>query len=364
MIDRIVDRALNRTIVPGPYPASRRAAALCARAPVVDLLVGTPLFRRTILEPVPRGHVDLPRLRAGGVRIVGLSLATRFPDLEGTLSAPQLASLGVPARALPSDPAILAFLARRVEAWAAASGGDLVVVRSVADLEAALAPGGPVGAFLGVQGAHVLRGRIGRIAGLQAMGVRMLALVHVMDGAAAGSSTGRRGGGLTPWGGRVIAELERNAILVDLAHASSAAIRDAVPRLTRPFVVSHTGFLERSSAPSRWRRYSAATRNVRMQDARFVAAAGGVVGVAFAAQLVGGRTVGDLADSIRFAVDELGPAAVAIGSDLDGALPAVVDAAGFPVVADALLAAGMTEETIAAILGGNALRVLRAVLPR
>lgn len=172
MIDRIVDRALNRTLVPGPYRASPCAAALCARAPVVDLLVGTPLFRRTLVEPVGHGHVDLPRLRAGGVRIVGLSLATRFPDLEGTLSTPHLASLGVPLGAVSSDLAILGFLAARVEVWAAASHGGLVLVRSRAGLDASLAPGGPVGAFLGVQGAHVLRGRIERI-GL------LLSLIHI-----------------------------------------------------------------------------------------------------------------------------------------------------------------------------------------
>lgn len=330
---------------------------------MVDLLVGTVLFRRTLLQPLRHGHVDLPRLQAGGVRLVGMSIATRFPDLRGTLSAPQFLGLGVPLRALRSDIAIVRFLVGRIDGWAAESGGRFLVVRTRRELEAVLAPGGPVGAFVGVQGAQALQGEPANVARLHELGVRMLSLAHVMDNPMAGSSTGRQAGGLTPLGRLALAEMERVGVLVDLAHASSATIRDVVGVATRPPVLSHTGFVERAGSRSRWRRYSAATRNVRVVDARRVAEAGGVVGVTYATQLLGGDSLGALVDTVRFAIEELGARHVGLGSDLDGALRAVIDAAGAPRIADGLLAAGVSDEDVAAVVGGNAVRLLRGTLP-
>jgi membrane dipeptidase len=367
VIDRIVDRSLHTVGDPRPHPASDAALHLHARIPVVDLLVGTVLFRRTLLERSSVGHVDLPRLRQGGVNLVGMSIATRFPDRRGTLSAAQFLSLGVPARVLGSDLGMIEHMVGRIDAWAASSGGHFRVVRCAADLDAVLAPGGPVGAFVGVQGGQVLAGAPDRMARalvrLRAGGVRMLALAHVMDNPLAGSGTGRRAGGLTPPGRRAIAGLETSGILVDLAHASSATIRDAVPMLTRPPVLSHTGFVERAGRRSRWRRYSAASRNVHMADARLVSETGGVVGVTTSASLLGGDRARDLVDTVRYAIDELGAGHVAIGSDMDGALRSVIDAAGFPVLTDGLLAAGVSEADVAAVMGGNAIRMLRAVMP-
>lgn len=363
VIARAVEAALLRTTRDAGGPVSGRALELHRQVPVVDLLVGTVLFRRTFLEPAGRGHVDLPRLRAGGVRLVGMSIATRFPDLQGTLSAVQFLSLGVPPRLLRSDLALVREFVRRIDEWSSTSRGAFRVVRTGADLDVVLAPGGPVGAFIGVQGAQALQGDPRNVARLQAMGVRMLSLAHVMDNAMAGSGTGRRAGGLTPPGRQALAEAERVGVLVDLAHASSRTIRDAVALATVPPVLSHTGFVERAGSRSRWRRYSAATRNVPVADARLVAEAGGVVGVTAAAQLLGGESVRDFVDALRFAIDELGPDHVAIGSDMDGALRTVIDAAGMPRVTDGLLAAGVRDDVVAAVMGANAIHALRRVLP-
>ncbi len=363
MIDRVVDHLLHSISERGPYGPTARSIGAQGETPVVDLLVGTVLFRRTFLQPLRHGHVDLPRLRAGGVRLVGMSIATRFPDPRGTLSAPHFLGLGVPFRTLRSDLAIIRFLVGRIDGWAADSGGRLMVVRTRRDLEAVLAPGGPVGAFVGVQGAQALEGDPSNVPCLHELGVRMLSLAHVMDNPMAGSGTGRRAGGLTPLGERAMAEMERVGVLVDLAHASSATIRDAVGAATRPPVLSHTGFVELAGGRSRWRRYSAATRNVRVADARRVAEAGGVVGITYAVQLLGGDSLDTLVDTIRFAIDELGPSHVAIGSDMDGGLRCVIDAAGVPMITDALLAAGVPETDVVAVMGANALRVLRGALP-
>jgi membrane dipeptidase len=328
---------------------------------VVDLVVGTALFRHAFLTPSPRGHVDLPRLRAAGVNVIGLTLATRFPDLRGSLSRWHFRSLGLP-RAARSNMAIAEWHIGRIEGWCAASGGQLRILRRLADLAACLAEGGPVGILLGVQGGHVLDGDLRNVTRLRELGVRMLAPAHVMDNALVGSGTGRRRGGLTTFGREGIAEMEAQGIVVDLAHMSLPGIEDALPLMRRPSVLSHTGLTEMAGTRSRWRRYSPATRNIPSSVAREIGQAGGLVGVILATGLLGGDELSDAVATIRLAVQSAGIANVAVGSDMDGALRTVIDAAGLPALTDALLQAGIDRSIVEGVMGGNAVRLLKEAL--
>ncbi|MGZ6259987.1 MAG: dipeptidase [Candidatus Limnocylindrales bacterium] len=357
MVDRLVERILNRTVGP-PLAVDPEAAAFHASLPVVDLLVGTALFQRDFLGARRGGHVDLPRARAGGLDLVGFSIATRFPDLAGRLSTPHFAALGIPVRGRTDIQLAEAFV-RRIEGWAAGSGGGLVLARTQESF-GSVGHDGALRAFIGVQGGQVLGGDLRNVAGLRRLGVRMLGLAHVMDSDVAGSGSGRHAGGVTGFGWEAIAELERQDILIDLAHASSATIREAAPLLRPPFLVSHTGFRALAGEPSSWRRYSAATRNLSDADARLVAEAGGLIGVTLAVPLVGGPSMASVVRAFEHAVELAGPEHVALGSDFDGALPMPFDVTGLPALTAALLAAGFGREIVAGILGGNALRVLRS----
>jgi microsomal dipeptidase-like Zn-dependent dipeptidase len=292
-------------------------------------------------------------LRAVGVNVVGLTIATRWPNLRGTLSGWHFRSLGMPARVTRSDMAMAEWLIRRIGGWCDQSDGGLVIPRSRADLDACLAPGGPVGVLLGVQGGHVLEESIANIARLRALGVRMFAPAHVMDNALVGSSTGRLAGGLTDYGREVIAELEAQSIIVDLAHMSVAGISQSLPLLTRPFVLSHTGFTD--VAPLR--------RNIPASLAGEVAAAGGLVGIMLSTKLLGGSTLAAAVRTIRLAFDSAGADHVALGSDMDGALRMLIDVEGLPALATALLESGLTADSVRATLGANATRLLRSALP-
>jgi microsomal dipeptidase-like Zn-dependent dipeptidase len=356
VIDRIVDRLLNRTVQRGPLPVSADVAAFHAAIPVVDLLVGTPLFRRGVLERLGHGHVDLPRAIEGGLDVVAFSIATRFPDLRGTLSGPHFRALGIPRQRLGDDLAVAETFLDRIDGWVTASAGRL------AWFDPAEPPAGAAGSVrcvAGIQGGMVLGHDLRRVERLRKRGVRMLALAHVMDTPLAGSGSGRVAGGLTGFGREAIVELERAGVIVDLAHASVTAIREALPLLHKPFMVSHTGFTAIAGGGSRWRRYAPATRNLPDDVVREVGLAGGLVGVTLATDLIGGTTMAAAVRSFRHAVELVGPERVALGSDFDGALRMPFDVNGLPALTGALLAAGLGREAVAGMMGGNALRLLR-----
>lgn len=361
VLSAAVDRAVNRSASNGAAHASALAQAIHASSPIVDLVVGSALFRHRFLT-AGRGLVDLPRLQSAGVNVVGITVATRFPDLRGTLSNWHFRSLGAPATVLRSDMALAEWHIGRIGGWVAQSGGQLLLIRRRADLERCLAPGGPVGILLGVQGGHVLEGQLANAWRLHRLGVRMLGPAHVMDNDMVGSGTGRTRGGLTGFGREAIGELERVGIVVDLAHMSHAGIEQALPLLRRPFVISHTGLVEVHGAGSRWRRYSPATRNVPAEMARLVGQSGGLVGAVLATALNGGG-LDRAVELIGRLLEAAGRSQVAIGSDMDGALRSPIDAAGLPLLTDGLLEAGVDRSTVEGVMGGNAASFLRAALP-
>ena len=386
--------------------------------------MGTPLFRRGFVSRLDHGHVDLPRARLGGLDVIGFTIATRFNDLRGTLSTPHFLALGLPPAALGDDLAIAEFFLDRIDGWVAASGGRLAwwapeAIGRAAATEPAdatepdrapiahLVPAGdgsrcttrrsrgangagrsggaggasrtggasgasqsggageergrpPVRCFAGIQGGQVVAPDLRRIERLARRGVRMLGLAHVMDTPLAGSGTGRDAGGLTGLGREAIAEAERVGVLVDLAHASVPAIADALAVARRPVVLSHTGFTALAGGRSRWRRYSPATRNLPDEIVREAGAQGALVGITFATDLVGGTSLTAVVRSVAHAVELVGPEQVAIGSDFDGALRMPFDVRGLPALTAALLEAGLDDEAVAGIMGGNALRVLGA----
>jgi microsomal dipeptidase-like Zn-dependent dipeptidase len=291
-----------------------------------------------------------------------LTVATAWPDLRGSLSRWHFRSLGLPASAVGSHLAIAEWGIRRIQRWCDESNGRMVVVHSPAELEACLADGGPVGIVIGVQGGHALIGSLDNVARLRVLGVRVLAPAHVMDNSVVGSSTGRVGGGLTGFGREIVAELEAQSIVVDLAHMSRRGVEDTLPLLKRPFVMSHTGLTELADSRSRWRRYAPATRNIPASLAGEIAAAGGLVGIVMSTQLLGGSTLDAAVRTISLAVESAGAEHVAIGSDMDGALKMLIDVEGYPALADALLASGMGPEVVSSVLGGNAIRLLRRTL--
>jgi len=238
----------------------------------------------------------------------------------------------------------------------------MIVIRTAADLDECRKPGCPVGVLICGQGGHMLDGRIENVARLHEAGVRMFAPAHVMDNEVVGSNTGRRKGRLSLFGREVIAELEAQKITVDLAHMSVRGIEQTLPLLKRPFMLSHTGLTDVAANRSRFRRYSAATRNISSSLAAEVGSAGGIVGIVMSTQLLGAGHLSAAVSTIRLALESAGVDRVAIGSDMDGALKMVIDVEGYPALADALLRSELPPRTVEGVMGRNAIAALQTML--
>lgn len=160
--------------------------------------------------------------------------------------------------------------------------------------------------------------------------------------------------GLSDFGKEVVRACNRLGMLVDVAHCSSSGIRHALEVSTRPIVYSH-GWISDSEPHY-------ASRNARAIHAplaREIAAKGGVIG-AFPLHW---SSPEDYADYLLKLVATLGAAHVGIGTDHSG-LPnsAISGYRDFPRVALALSRGGFNESDVAAVMGGNYLRLLRQAM--
>jgi microsomal dipeptidase-like Zn-dependent dipeptidase len=151
----------------------------------------------------------------------------------------------------------------------------------------------------------------------------------------------------------MVERMEARGMLVDVAHASAATIDDVLAMASRPVVASHTGV--RGVADN--------ARNLSDAHLRGIADTGGVLGVGFWPTACGGEGVDWIARSIRYAVGVAGIEHVGLGSDFDGAVPEPFDATGLVQLTDALIGAGLADDEIAKVMGGNVHRLLADVLP-
>jgi microsomal dipeptidase-like Zn-dependent dipeptidase len=104
-------------------------------------------------------------------------------------------------------------------------------------------------------------------------------------------------------------------------------------------------------------------RNLPDEQLRGIAATGGMVGIGFWPTACGGEDAAAIARSIVYAASVAGVDHVGLGSDFDGGVAVPFDASGMALITEALLDEGLDEASIEKVMGGNAIRVLRAGLP-
>jgi membrane dipeptidase len=360
----IVERRFNRTLHPPPYQPTAKAQALHRTLTVADLHADSLLWGRNLLRRSSRGHVDVPRLIDGNVSIQAFTVVTTAPRklniYKNSDSTDQVRSIAIfegwPPRTWNSPKQRALYQAARLQKFADQSKGALVMVRSRSDLQKFLTTRvstHTVAGFLGAEGAQPLEGRLENLDELYNAGFRMMAPTHFTDTAIAGSAAGMSKSGLTDLGRQWVHAMEAHHMLIDLAHASPATLRDVTAMATRPLIVSHTGVKGTCNNP----------RNLSDDELRAVARTNGVIGIGLWDTATCGSDARATARAIHYAVNIVGADHVALGSDFDGGVSEPFDSSGWALLTDALLQEGISEQDIHKIMGENVVRVLLEVFP-
>lgn len=359
----IAENSMNK-VVGTQATVSPRAQALHRTLTIADLHGDTLLWDRDLLTRGSRGHIDLPRLTEGNVALQVFSSVSQTPagqNYDRNEDSDILWQLTIGQQQPPStwfSPlGRTLYHGAKLDRAVAASDGALVAIRTRADLARLLAARRAgrttTGAFFSVEGLQNLEGDFANLDRLYGAGVRMAGLTHFFDNPVAGSMHGVAKGGLTPLGRRIVTEMERRGMVVDIAHCSHACVAEVLAMATRPVVSSHGGVQATCDE----------NRNLSDAEIRGVARTGGVIGIGVWDAAVCGTEPADTARAMAHVRDLVGIDHVALGTDFDGAVTAGYDVSRIALITHALIDAGFSDEDIAKAMGGNVLRVLGQVLP-
>jgi len=365
---------------------SALAEAIARRHVIVDTHIDSPYRLQSDWEDLTRatgrGDFDLPRARQGGLDIPFLAIYTP-PELETAGGGFQLAN-----RLIDS-----------VEALAARAPAQWAVARSLEDAEKIVA-GGRIALAMGLENGSPIEGKLQNIIYFRDRGIQYITLAHSLSNQISDSSydKNRQWHGLSEFGKKVVKEMNRVGVMVDVSHVSDEAFFQVLEISAVPVIASHSS--ARHFTPGFERNLS---------DEMIVALAknGGVIQINFGSSFLTASahtwseefwplreafvkehgykegsaeveqfsevyrqkhpfpyaTLSEVLDHFDHVVQLAGIDHVGIGSDFDGvgdSLPeGLKDVAGYPRLVAGLLERGHSEEDIAKILGGNFLRVWR-----
>jgi len=239
-----VDRDMNAVRPHKSYFVSESARDLHNELWIADLHTDSLLWRRNPAKRQSRGHVDFPRLRDGGVEFQIFSAVTKSPrgqNFNGNdADAPDQITLLAQAQLWPPQTwgsiyERAAYQAGRLQKLERA--GEVHIVRTRADMEKT----DRILGLLLTEGSHPLEGEIGNIKRLYDEGYRAMGLQHFFDNELGGSLHGRSKGGLTKFGFDAVREMDRQGIIIDVAHSSAQVVRDVLKTTDKPIFISHGG---------------------------------------------------------------------------------------------------------------------------
>ena len=304
--------------------------------------IGDQLERKRWLgDRAHEGHVDLPRLREGGVDVQFFACYVPTPYQRHGATTHALERLDQ-----------LHLLAERLP-------DRFVLARSVDDILRAKAAG-KVAGIAGLEGAEALDASIGVLRQFYRLGLRNLGLAwNHRNAACDGVAESRTNGGLTEFGVKVVEECNRLGVMIDVSHLSPAGVADVLAVSQQPIIASHSNARALCDHP----------RNLTDAQMEAIAARGGVIGVTFVDSFLNRAnpqeaSLDDIIANIEYMLGVVGPDHVALGSDFDGWTMAqeIKDATCYPLITQKLVERGHAPKVIRQILGENLLRVMRIVM--
>ncbi|NBE08387.1 dipeptidase [Paragemmobacter ruber] len=318
-----------------------------------------------------RGHLDLPRMRAGGfagglfaIYVPTPSTADADVDaIDALMDRPPYA-VELPGQLALGPSQVVALEQAGHLMWMArASGGAFRLCRSAAEIEAARAEG-VIAGVMHMEGAEAIDPACDALHAFHAMGLRSLGPVWSRPTAFGHGVPFRfpgdpdTGPGLTEAGKRLIATCNALRILVDLSHLNAKGFDDVARISDAPLVASHSN--AHAVTPS--------TRNLTDRQLDAIRESGGLVGLNFATVFLRPDGRRDPAMGwepvlrhLDHLIGRLGEDHVGFGSDFDGATvpQGIGDVAGLPRLIAALRAHGYDAGLIRKMAWDNWLSVLR-----
>ena len=217
----------------------------------------------------------------------------------------------------------------------------------------------------GMENGAPIESKLSNIKLFSDMGVNYITLAHSKSNHISDSSydENKNWGGLSPFGRKVVAEMNKQGVMIDISHVSDAAFYEVLKLTKTPVIASHSSL--RHFVPG-------FERNVSDDMLRELAKNGGVIQICFGSEFIAEKkkypnlvvTVKDVADHIDRVKKLVGIDHVGIGSDYDGWRNFPVgleDTSTYPNLIRELLSRNYTKEEIEKVFGGNLLRVWREV---
>lgn len=233
----------------------------------------------------------------------------------------------------------------------------IALARTPADLEANKRMGRK-SLMTGIENGLALEDNLANVEHFAQRGIVYITLCHngdnqICDSARRSNATN---GGVSDFGAKVIDEMNRLGIMVDMSHAGEQSFYDALDISRTPIVCSHSDCRSLCDVP----------RNLTDDQLRALAQKGGVAHITLYGGFLrtdGEACINDAMEHLEHAISIMGVEHVGLGTDFDGdgGVPGLANSSELINFTRELLRRRYSEEDIARIWGGNWLRVMEAV---
>lgn len=172
---------------------------------------------------------------------------------------------------------------------------------------------GKISAFLTIEEGEVLEGELANLRNFYRLGVRLITLTWNYPNSIGYPNSKKEysNQGLTSFGKKVIKEMNRLGMIVDVSHLSDAGFYDVAQLSSKPFIASHSNARSLKDHP----------RNLSDKMIKLLAQNGGIIAINFYSSFLGDSKLSKIKDIVRhikYIRDIGGIDVIALGSDFDG----------------------------------------------